>query len=51
VLGALEQADTAKTDAERAAARAAEAKAAAARALVRDAHLSSTTTVTTGERR
>jgi hypothetical protein len=40
VLEALEQADTAKTDAERAAARAAEAKAAAARALVRDAHLS-----------
>ena len=40
VLESLEQADTAKTDAEGAAARAAEAKAAAARALVRDAHLS-----------
>jgi hypothetical protein len=40
VLEALEQADSAKTDADGAVARAAEAKAAAARALVRDAHLS-----------
>jgi len=40
VFEALDQAETARADADGAAARAAEAKAAAARALVRDAHLS-----------
>jgi len=40
VLKALDQAETAKADADGAAARASEAKAAAARALVREAHLS-----------
>jgi hypothetical protein len=40
VIEALDQAETAKADADGAAARAAEARSAAARALVRDAHLS-----------
>jgi predicted RNase H-like HicB family nuclease len=40
VLEALDEADTARIDAEDATARAAQAKAAAARALVREAHLS-----------
>jgi predicted RNase H-like HicB family nuclease len=40
VLEALDQAETAKADADGAAAKAAEAKSAAARALVRDAHVS-----------
>lgn len=40
VLHALEEAETARTEADGATARAAEAKAAAARALVHDAHLS-----------